>query len=104
MTSIKKLHQITKHLFKESLTENLIDETKVKKILKAAESLKPQERVKVLKIYKGLVEKALSWEELVVEGATEIDTKEQGTLIAKTKARNRPGKTILSKIKKCLKS
>lgn len=88
MTSRKKIIKEAKTLFKTSLKNNSVDENKVKKILKVIASQKRAESLKLLKIYKRLIEQKTAQEELVIETETGLkQTTLTKKLMAKTKAR-----------------
>lgn len=86
MTSKKKVQKIAHDLFKKSLTAGHVDDVKIQKILRIVLSLQSLEAVKILKIYKNFIKRALVQEEVVVETAAPIAQKEQETLLKKTHA------------------
>lgn len=88
MTSRKKLLKEARILFKTSLTDNFVDENKVKKILKVVSLKKSPRLLKILKKYKRLIEQKTAQEELVIETETGLkQTTLTKKLMAKTKAR-----------------
>lgn len=88
MTAKKKLIKKAKALFKASLKNNLIDEVKVRKILKLVASQKRAESLKVLKIYKRLIEQKEAQEKLIIETPTPMaKTDFVRQLVAKTGAK-----------------
>lgn len=87
MTSRKKLLKEARILFKTSLTDNFVDENKVKKILKVVSLKKSPRLLKILKNYKRLIEQKTAQEELVIETETGLkQTTLTKKLMAKTKA------------------
>lgn len=87
MTSRKKIQQIAKNMFKNSLTGGLVDESKVKKIIKVVASSKAAQSAKILRIYKNLIEKALLQEEVIIETASPFNQSGQKALLTKTNAK-----------------
>lgn len=87
MTTRKRLVKEAKTLLKASLKNGFIDEIKVKKILKLTSSQKRPEILKVLKIYKRLVEQEIAKEQLVIETATVLSQLAVKNLLKKTNAR-----------------
>lgn len=87
MTSKKKVVAAAKTLFKESLTEDKVDEKKIRKILDRIGQQKNPQAAKILKVYKRLVERALSWEEILVEAGEPVAKDVEKTLLLATGAR-----------------
>lgn len=87
--SQKKDIQIAKSLFRKSLTGSLIDTKKVSLILKVLVGRKPHHLVNILRIYKRLLNGAISKEEIVVESALKLENQKQleKELIQKSSAR-----------------
>ncbi len=67
MTSRTKLLKIAKTMANASLTVNLVDANKVKKITEAVISLNPANLTKILKIHKNLIENKMRSEEVTIE-------------------------------------
>mgnify|MGYP001608737309 CR=1 FL=1 len=67
MTSRTKLLKIAKTMANASLTANMLDPKKVKKVTEAAIALKPANLTKILKIYKNLIENKIRSEEVTIE-------------------------------------
>ena len=85
----KNLEKIAKSLFKKSLNnDGLVDTKKVQIILNTIVSQKPPQLIKILKKYKKLIEAALSREELVFETAQKLPNQKkfEQNLFAKTGA------------------
>lgn len=70
----KQNFKIAKNMYKLSLTNGLIDEKKVFLILQKLSDEKFPRKVAALKIYKRLLGKKLSWEEIIVEIGTKFAT------------------------------
>lgn len=89
MKNRRKIAKIAKFLFKNSLTGGTIDIKKAGSILKSLTKKPAPGIIKVLKIYKRLVEIALSWEEILIETADQsaLDKKLQSQLFLKTGAK-----------------
>ena len=87
MKNRKKIAKIAKLLFKKSVTGGTVDNKKVELILKNL-AKKPSDTLKILKIYKKLIETALSWQEVAIETAnkSQLDKKLQSQVLSKTKA------------------
>ena len=85
----KKNLKIAKGLFKKSLDQKgFVDIKKVKSILIQITKEKPQGTVSILKVYKRLVENALSREEIKVESPVKIASRHlEVELLKKTGAR-----------------
>ena len=85
----KNLEKIAKSLFKKSLNnDGLVDTKKVQIILNTIVSQKPPQLIKILKKSKKLIEAALSREELVFETAQKLPNQKkfEQNLFAKTGA------------------
>lgn len=67
MTSRTKLLKIAKTMANASLSANMLDPEKVKKVTEAVISLNPANLTKILKIYKGLIEYKMKKEEVTIE-------------------------------------
>ncbi|SRR3989344_2994457 len=83
----KNLEKIAKSLFKKSLNnDGLVDTKKVQIILNTIVFQKPPQLIKILRKYKKLIEAALSREELVVETAEKLSSQKkfEQNLFAKT--------------------
>ena len=96
MTSRKKLIKEARKLFKASLKNNLIDENKVKKILKVVSLQKNPQFLKILKIYKRLVAQKTAQEELTIETSTPL----KQTILTKKLMKNTKARRIIYKINK----
>ncbi len=73
MNSRKKYQQLAKLMYKNSLDKNgTVKNSAVLNILETVVAKKPQSLTAILKIYKRLIEKALSWEEAVLESPVAI--------------------------------
>lgn len=68
----KKQFKIAKDLFKKSLTNGTLDNTKVQKILALLSKIKPQGLIGILKTYKRLIEAKLKSEEVIIETGTKL--------------------------------
>lgn len=88
MRNRRKIAKIAKFLFKKSLTNGAVDAKKVDSILKNLAKKPLPDIVKILKIYKKLIEIALGWQEITVETADKsaLDKKLQSQLLSKTAA------------------
>jgi len=88
MKNRRKIAKIAKLLFKNSLTSGEIDIKKAGSILKSLTKKPVPDTIKVLKIYKRLIEIALSWEDILIETADRLalDKKLQSQLLLKTGA------------------
>jgi len=74
----KNLEKIAKSLFKKSLNnDGLVDTKKVQIILNTIVFQKPPQLIKILRKYKKLIEAALSREELVVETAEKLSSQKK---------------------------
>lgn len=88
MTTKKKIEKLAKSFFKQSLTDGLIDEGKVRKNLNLLTSLKPPGLVQILKIFKRLTLQKLSKEEVLIETADKKAISEfEPFFLRKTQAR-----------------
>ncbi len=89
MRSRKKQILIAKALFKNSLTVGRIDSQKIRALLKIITSQKPFGLARILKIYKKLLQTALSKEEIILESATEIKNQKlfEKILVQKSRAK-----------------
>lgn len=88
MKSRKKQEKIVRYLFRNSLTNDTVDEAKVKEILRLITKEKPPQLLNILKIYKKMVERTLLKEELIIEAATKVaDKKFEQEILNKTKAK-----------------
>jgi F0F1-type ATP synthase delta subunit len=83
----KKLLQIAKVMYKQSLKGGSVDASLVQKVLKTATSSPWPNLVKILKIYKNFISIALEKEELLVESATPIAKSYEKELLLKTGAK-----------------
>lgn len=86
----KKLRDFAKAMFKKSLSDGFLDEKKVKQVLKEIADQKGTQTVKILRIYKKLIEKALANEEIIIESAQKNMTNKkeiEKTLLSKTNAK-----------------
>ncbi len=63
----KNINNIAKTLFKKSITDGLVDENKVRVILKELTSIRPVGLTTILKTYKRLLLEKLSFEEVILE-------------------------------------
>ncbi|OGD85625.1 hypothetical protein A2164_02175 [Candidatus Curtissbacteria bacterium RBG_13_35_7] len=70
MKNRKKIYKIAKYMFKNSLTEGIVDAKKVNLVLKEIISKRPNHLTYILKLYKKLITQALAKEELIVESAS----------------------------------
>ena len=88
MKGQKKIISFTKNIFRQSLTDDLVDPKKTSRILQLIISQKPAQLVKILKMYKRLIEQKLAKEEIIVESAikTPNQKKLETYLIKKTGA------------------
>lgn len=88
MKSRKKQILIAKQMFKSSLSKGKVDTDKVRTILKRMLSQKPAGLLKILNIYKRLIEAAVSKELLILESAVEVANKKllEKELLKKTGA------------------
>jgi F0F1-type ATP synthase delta subunit len=80
-----KQKQLAKSLFKKSTTNEVVDGSKVKKLLSYLDKEKPANLKNILKIYKNLIASALLKEETIVETASPITN--QKSFEKKIKAR-----------------
>ena len=69
MTNKKKLTIIAKLMFKNSFKNGQIDTAKVHSMLKQVITLKPYGLTRILKLYRNLIARQLSKEEIVIEAA-----------------------------------
>jgi len=74
-------------MFKNSLTGGFVDESKVKTIIKVVTSSKAAQSARIFKIYKNLIGKALSWEEVIIETAAPFIQSDNKALLSKTNAK-----------------
>lgn len=88
MRSKRNLSIIAKSIFKNSLTNGLVDEKKVKINLRYLSAKKPSGLVRILKIYKRLLQAALTKEEIIIETANKFQNPRlEKDLIKKTGAK-----------------
>jgi len=87
MITKKKLQKIAKVMYKNSFSGQFIDPKKVKRNLLVIAKEKPQGSTKILTIYKQLLEKTLSQEEIVIESPQKLSSKDEKELLKKTGAR-----------------
>lgn len=89
MISRKKQKLIAKQMFRDSLTNGSTDPEKTRKILAKAILEKPPGLLKILKIYKRLVETAVAKEQIILETAVALSNKKplEKELLKKTGAR-----------------
>ena|SRR3989344_5397393 len=88
MTSNKKYKQIAKIMFKNSLTDGHIDTKKVNRIIKATPLKSTAGFTKILSIYKKYMEQQNAKEELIIESANTLPSKNlEKELLLKTGAK-----------------
>ena len=87
MISRKKLQKVAKTLYRNSFSAQGIDPKKVKRNLEIIARQKPQGSTKILTIYKQLLEKAISQEEIVIETPQKLSSKTEKDLLNKTGAK-----------------
>jgi len=88
MKNRKKIIKIAKIMFKDSLSEDLVDTKLVSQTLKKIIFQKPPGLINILKIYKRLIETQLKKEEIILEAGSKIanQKKLEKELIKKTGA------------------
>ncbi len=72
MKNRKKIIKIAKIMFRDSLSEGLVDTKLVSQILKKIIVQKPPGLINILKIYKRLIETQLKKEEIILEAGSKI--------------------------------
>jgi|SRR3989304_9046985 len=89
MKSQKKQILTAKQMFKKSLSEGKVDTGRVHIVLKKMLSQKPAGLLRILRIYKRLIETAITREQLILESAVETANKKllEKELLKKTGAR-----------------
>jgi len=75
MKSQKKQILTAKQMFKKSLSEGKVDTGRVHIVLKKMLSQKPAGLLRILRIYKRLIETAITREQLILESAVETANK-----------------------------
>ncbi len=93
MKAKQKLKKIAKTMLTKSLTAGALDETKVKKVLKIAAASHSPQISKILKVYKGLAQRALAKDQLTIESASPLGPREINVLLTKTQAKKIHHKT-----------
>ena len=85
----KKLLKIAKGMFKQSLSQELVNTQKVRGILGEITRQKPAHLASILKIYKKLIRQALAREEIIIESASQLTNQSEleKQFLAKTGAR-----------------
>ncbi|MBI4037847.1 F0F1 ATP synthase subunit delta [Candidatus Curtissbacteria bacterium] len=86
----KKLAKIAKNLFKLSLSNGFVDNSKVRNILTHLDKSKQSGKIQILKHYKKQIAEKLTKETVVVEAASQITPGKQfeEAILSKTKAKN----------------
>ncbi len=87
MIARKKLQKIAKVMYKNSFSGLLVDPKKVSRNLKIISQQKPQGATKILTIYKKLIQKTLSQEEIIVEAPQKLAPAAEKDLLKRTGAR-----------------
>lgn len=87
MKNKKKIIQIAKLMFQNSLTGGFLDNKKIMSNLNILTSQKPQGLVNILRLYKRLIGQAQSLEELDIESAEVLNSAQEKDLISKTGVR-----------------
>ncbi len=89
MKSKKKLIDVAKSLFRNSLTEGAVDPKKVRLALLAVKSGDKTNKIAILKIYKKLISQAIAKEEIILETGSRFkpSKKFEDELLAKTGAK-----------------
>ncbi len=88
MTGNKKIVQIAKIMFKNSMSNGYLDTNKAKKIIAEVSSLKPAGLAKILTAYKKYVQEQIAREEIIIESAVALPNKNmEKELLSKTGAK-----------------
>src|SRR3989344_3102971 len=88
MKGSKKLTQIAKIMFKNSMSNGYLDTKKVRDITAKISSRKPAGLAKILTAYKRYVEQQIAREEIIIESAVPLPSKNlEKELLSKTGAK-----------------
>ncbi len=88
MTGNKKLIQIAKIMFKNSMSHGYLDNSRAKRVLAEVSSLKPTGLAKILTTYKKYVQQQIAREEIIIESAIAVPNKNmEKELLSKTGAK-----------------
>ncbi len=87
MIARKKLQKIAKTMYKNSFSGSYIDPKKVSRNLSIIAKEKPQGATKILTLYKQLVQRALSQEEIIVETPQKLASASEKDLLKRTGAK-----------------
>lgn len=88
MTGNKKLIQIAKIMFKNSMSRGYLDTSKAKRIISEVSAKKPAGLAKILTTYKKYLQRQIESEEIVIESAVPLPNKSmEKELLSKTGAR-----------------
>ena len=88
MTGNKKIIQIAKIMFKNSMSDGYLDTNKTKRMIVEVSAKNPTGLVKILTAYKKYVQRQIESEEVIIESAVPLPNKSmEKELLSKTGAR-----------------